>query len=99
MDLTAWLGSWFVSASSGRIETEFPYWAIKFPSGDVRHTFLSTNQQEVIDDWTKEEQMCQMISNLRRINRGMEQKPMSSWKDFEDKGYSLVRVKVVEAPN
>lgn len=98
MDLTGWTGRWFFGVSAGNVDKEFPYWAVRFPDGGVRHTFLSTEQQEVIDNFIHEEQLCGMIANVGRLERGEKTKSAPRWMEFEKQGFSLVRVKVVEAP-
>lgn len=81
------------------IEEEFPFWAIKDPDGDVIHTFLSSDRQEVIDDFVKSEQTMNLIYNASRIVAGLTTRCAQSWEQWEAEGYSVVRVKVVEAPN
>lgn len=78
-------------------EEEFPYWAVRDPDGHLVHTFLCTERDEVEQDWIKTEQAMNLLYNSARVIKGQAQKCTPSWEAFEAEGYSLVRVKLVEA--
>lgn len=80
-------------------EEEFPYWAVRDPDGHLVHTFLSTEPADVSTEWIKTEQAMNLIYNAGRVIRGEQLKCTPSWEAFEAEGYSLVRVKVAEAPS
>lgn len=80
------------------LATEFPYWTIKDPEGNIDHTMLYLERQEAIDEWIDMEQCVNALFNMGRAFEGKTTRCTQSWECYEAEGYSCVRVKIEEAP-
>lgn len=73
------------------------YFCVRDPQGILVHTTVSTKPEEAIEQWLSIEQGMNWLHNLARASHGERTGPLQSWEGFEAEGYSVVRVKLIQA--